>query len=259
VRAERFREVYVLPQSFRSALIPFLAGVPFRAGMPGHARDFMLTEIRRPARQQGRIHQGFEYMDLLAPEAGDTELRAPALRVSAEAVEGAEHFMADEQGLRWIGLMPGAARGPSKRWPTECFAQLAGRLAQEGTWKVAVMGAASEATLCGTVAAAAGNRALNLAGRTSLPLWAAALRKCAAVVANDSGGMHLASALGIPVVALYGVTDPSRTGPLGTARILQNVRPRGRDIPRRSKAARLSLASIRPEQVYEALLDLLSQ
>jgi heptosyltransferase-1 len=96
----------------------------------------------------------------------------------------------------------------------------------------------------------------SLAGRTTLPVWAAALRLADVVLANDSGGMHLAAAVGTPVVAVFGMTDPEQTGPLDRApAIVQDAGARRRDIARDSEEAQKRLAAISPERVYEALQD----
>ena len=103
-----------------------------------------------------------------------------------------------------------------------------------------------------------GPAAANLAGRTRLPGLAALLAQCAAVCSNDSGGMHLAAALGAPLAALYGITNPGQTGPLGArVRILQHSERRERDVPRRSAEAQKALRAISVPEAVQAVLDLL--
>ena len=112
--------------------------------------------------------------------------------------------------------------------------------------------------LCEKVAHGIGPAALNLAGKTSMPEWIALLKACDLVICNDSGGMHLAAAVGTPLVAVYGMTDPRKTGPIGrVCRIVQYDGPRSRDIGRDSPEARNSLESVSPEQVYGAALECL--
>lgn len=250
LRAERFERAYVLPHSFRSALLPFLARIPERHGMPGHGRDFMLTRVTPPKAGPGRDHQAYEYLDLLAP--GSDTLDDPVLHPDRQAKEQARALLGTNTE-DWIGFLPGAARGPSKRWPAAHFVELGRTLHAEQGLRIAVMGGPDEGPLCEEIAAGVGGGAINLAGRTSLPVWAAVLAACAAVVSNDSGGMHLAAAAGTPVVALFGITDPAKTGPLGPVCIIQHAGRRCRDVPRDSREARLSLASITPQEVYEAV------
>ncbi len=255
IRKAGCSRAFVLPNSFRAALVPFLARVPERIGMPGHARDFMLTQVVRAPLPPGREHQSYEMLSLLAPETPDP-VEPPKLSVSEDARTTATELL-DEDGGPWIALIPGAARGPSKQWPREHFEEAGRMLAKELEARFAVLGTPAEVELCEGVARAMGPAAISFAGRTNFGEWAALLERCRVVVANDSGGMHLAAALGTSVVALFGITDPARTGPLGPARILQHAQQRSRDVPRDSEAARLSLASIQPGEVYEAVLQML--
>ena len=253
LRPTSFRHAYVLPKSFRSGLAPWWAGIPERIGMPGHGRDFMLTQVVKPALCPGREHQAYEYLDLLIPEDPSAAPAPPRLRVADRDREAADALLAGGVAQDWVGLIPGAARGPSKQWPAEHYAVLGRMLAANGGPRPVVMGAPAEKDLCRAVCEEIGPAAVNLAGRTGFRVWAAVLAQCRAVVANDSGGMHLAAALGAPVVALFGLTDPARTGPLGHAQILQTSSQRNRDVPRYSRNARFALASISPEQVYQAV------
>ncbi|MFC1461616.1 glycosyltransferase family 9 protein, partial [Verrucomicrobiota bacterium] len=119
---------------------------------------------------------------------------------------------------------------------------------------ILVLGSASERELCGRVARTIGPSAVDLAGQTTLPELAAALSLCALVIANDSGGMHLATAVGTPVVAVFGITDPAKTGPMGEhVCVLQDSPVQDRDLDRESEIAAMSLSRIRPEHVFEAV------
>ena len=123
---------------------------------------------------------------------------------------------------------------------------------------IITLGTAAEYDACQQVAAAAAPNGMNLAGQTTLAELAGVLALSAGVLCNDSGGMHLAAALGTPLVAIYGITNPGQTGPLGrTQRILQRSEHRSRDIPRRSPKAQKALAAILPEEAVQALLPLL--
>jgi ADP-heptose:LPS heptosyltransferase len=125
---------------------------------------------------------------------------------------------------------------------------------------IAVLGSAAESDLCAQVAAGIGSGAVSLAGQTALPELAAILSECALAVSNDSGGMHLAAAVGIPVLAIFGITDPQKTGPLGPrARVLQDSAQRSRDIPRNSDEAAASLRRITPEKALTATQALLAK
>ncbi len=255
VRQGAFHCAYVMPHSIRSALVPFLARVPERIGLPGPGRALLLHRVVQPDRRPGRRHQGFEYADLLVPEEQLRLLEEPQLIVPPAALAEAEKLAA---GLPrpWLALLPGAARGPAKRWPGVHFAEVARRWMSHGGGGVLLLGGRDDLPVCEELAGVLGQQARNLAGRTSLAVWAALLKRADGVVANDSGGMHLAAAVGTPVVAVFGLTDPEQTGPLGRAvRIVQEPGERRRDIARDSAEAQKRLAAISPERVYQALRD----
>jgi len=219
----------------------------------------LLTGALRPAADG--LHQAFEYLRILGLEAPDGGLPAPALSLPSGAVLDAELRLArgKEGRRRLVGFLPGAARGPAKRWPEEHFVALGRELVGRAAVSVVVFGSRPETGLCERVADGIGANAFSTAGQTGISQLAAMLRCCDAVVTNDSGGMHLAAAAGTRVVAVFGLTDPSRTGPLGEGhRVIarKNV-PASRDIRRRSAAAAACLRSIAPEQVLEAVLEVL--
>lgn len=259
LREAAFDAAYILPHSFRSALPAFRAGIPERIGMPGHfPRDLLLTEVHAPAGGPGRIHQVYEIMDLFFPGQQRRAYAPPRLTVPADILEATRTRLA---GLPkpWISILPGAARGPSKQWPAEHYANLSASLVAQTGGSVITLGTAAEHAVCQQVAAAAAPNGLNLAGETTLKELAAILSLSSLALCNDSGGMHLAAALNTPLVALFGITDPTITGPLGKhVTILQHTLQRSRKIPRHSAEARKALESITPAEVQQAALHLLA-
>lgn len=258
VKECEFEEGFVFPNSFRSALIPFLAGVPRRRGVAGHQRQWMLTDVVGLSVQRDRMHQAWEYMDTLDLSAECAAIDDPQLVVPEDKIHEAHATLEQMKWGKCIGLMPGAAYGPAKRWPAEYFIEV-GKYFTGNGYGVAIMGSATEVDLCSAVSSGIGGQSLSFAGRTSLPQLAALLGVCSAVITNDSGGMHLASAVGRPVVAVFGITDPSKTGPLGKkSRVIcaEGVE-RSRDIERISVEAEASLRSIKPEKVCDAVLEML--
>ncbi|MBU0754379.1 MAG: lipopolysaccharide heptosyltransferase II [Planctomycetes bacterium] len=272
VKAGCFDEAFVLPHSLRAALIPFLKRVPVRWGLKGYHRGPLLTHPLTWTRRNGRNHQIFEYLTIM----GLTEERQvplPRLVLSNEAVTYCwKHLL--ESG--WIfenpadpsksgssvlvGLIPGAARGKAKQWPPEYFAETGRELVRETGCKILVFGTSDEISLCRRVTDRIGTHALNLAGKTSIPELAAMLSFCKAVVTNDSGGMHLAAAVGTPVVAIFGATDPNQTAPLGSGnRIVQPNGVQGsRRIKRNDSKAEKALCSIKPGIVSREVTPILA-
>jgi heptosyltransferase-2 len=258
----------MFPNSFRSAWVPFLAGIPERAGFPGHARRFLLTRLVHPVSYSGSVHQALDYFTLLgvAPDAVppgmDGLMRIPEgtlARMGERIRSAAAGLAAFPSAGPWIAVAPGAARGGAKRWPAGHFAAAAAALARARGCGVIVCGTAAERGAGEQIAAAAPGGALNLAGATGLAELAAVFRLCRLVVCNDSGAMHLAAAAGTPVVAVFGLTDPARTGPLGRGHEI--LAPSGvtgdAAIARESDAAAAALASIRPESAVAAALRVL--
>ncbi len=263
IRRAGYTTAWVFPKSFRAALLARLGGVPQRIGLAGHRRDAMLTRVVRLPEGDTR-HQMWEYLDLV--EAGQGAVAQPPFIKPPEADLQAVRRQQEAWGggndpTPWVGVFPGAARGPSKRWPAERFAEVARRLSVAPGCRVLVFGSDSDREACAAVTAAAGRGAVDLSGQTTLPRLTAWLSVCRVVVANDSGGMHLAAALGVPVVAVFGLTDPAKTGPVGEGhRIVAAAGvARARDVAADGPAARTALLSIEAARVYDAALQVLAE
>jgi heptosyltransferase-2 len=248
------RTAFVFPNSLRSALIPFLGGIPERIGATGHWRSWLLSRRVTVPGDADESHQAREYYSILGLDA-EGEVEAPQLKIPVLLMDTVRARFSLRAAGSYVAMMPGAARGPSKRWSAERFAEVGRSLVAQGV-SVLVLGAGAEAEICEQVAQGVG--CVSLAGKTSLKELAAVLSLCPVVVTNDSGGMHLAAAVGARVVAVYGITDPRKTGPLGAGhRILQapGVR-RARAVARESEEAVQALAAIRAETVAEAAGEL---
>ena len=212
LRAQRYAQAIVLPGSWKSALVPFFAGIPRRTGFRGEMRYGLLNDIR-PLDKQALPTTVERFVALGSdPASGSDPVPAPQLR--ADGVLGAA--LVAKLGLddrRAVGLMPGAEYGPAKQWPAEYFGELAGLLAQAGVqpW---IFGSAKEAELGERIRAVSGGRAVNLCGKTQLADVVDLAARCQAVVTNDSGLMHVAAATGVAVVAVYGSSTPDFTPPL---------------------------------------------
>ncbi len=225
LRAERFDLTVLLPNSFESAALARMAGSTRIIGYARDGRSPLLSDAITPPRK-GEIpaHQRFYYLELLR-RAGliDTLPDVPEIRldgVSEARRRGEELFRTFGIRLPVVGVSPGAAYGAAKRWLPERFGESAARLAAECGGSVAVFGSPAEKPLCDVVACAAGGR--SFAGVTPLRAFIDMTAACRLFLTNDSGAMHVASALGVPSVTVFGPTDESATGPLGpTARLVR--------------------------------------
>jgi heptosyltransferase-2 len=250
---------FIFPNSFRSALLPFLAGVRERVGMRGHQRSWMLTRTVAPPSTPDRNHQSWEYIEIAGESAERGASELPRLVIPWEVrTEVGKKFGIDTAG-ELIGLIPGAARGPSKRWPPERFVEVGYKVSERAKCHTLVFGSDSERELCAEVANGIGRWAHNLAGNTTLSELAALLGLCRVVICNDSGGMHLASAVGTKVVAIFGLTDPATTGPMGKGHrvICAEGVSKSRDIARTSSDAAGALRTIGAARVAQAALDVM--
>jgi lipopolysaccharide heptosyltransferase II len=221
LRQERFEAAILFQHAFHAAWMAWRAGIPVRIGYRTDARGALLTEpIALPARGHAG-HQSSEYLELLF-RAGLLHERPGAVQEAAIAVTKTERRWAGEEikvlgldGPRYfVGLNPGASFGPAKRWPAERFAVLGDRLVGALGADVLVFGTEAERPLAETVARLMQHTPVVLAGNTTLREWMALTARCRVVVTNDSGPMHVAAALGVPVVAVFGSTDERATGPL---------------------------------------------
>jgi heptosyltransferase-2 len=218
---EGYDAAIVLPNSWKSALLPFFAGIPRRIGFRGEARRVLLNRIHRL--DETALPQLAQRYALLAEEVGATApapLATPHLEVSAESVRATLAALGLDAARAPVAFCPGAEYGPAKRWPAVHFAELARRLAQTD-FSVWIVGSAKDAPIGAEIEKLSGGAARNLCGKTDLA-QAIDLLSCARlVVSNDSGLMHVAAALDRPLVALYGSSSTAYTPPLSQrARLL---------------------------------------
>jgi heptosyltransferase-2 len=246
LRAGQFDLALVLPNSPRSALEIFLAGIPQRVGYARPWRNFFLTqavapradavkmrkrsksEIQRLVLQKPETgnrkpeisksaHQFFEYLDLTAALGANAEPVAPQLFVAPEEIEAVKiKFGLDTITAPIFGLNPGAEYGPAKRWPVEKFNSAAKEIQQRTNCVWLIFGGKGDAQLAGRIAAELHHSSFiihNFCGKTSLRELMALLKICRVLLTNDTGPMHVAAALGTPVVVPFGSTSPELTGP----------------------------------------------
>jgi heptosyltransferase II len=222
IKKHRFDTALILPVSFSSAFLPFLAGIPVRIGWSGEARDLFLTHlIDRP--NERKKHLVLEYIDLVQQAFGKTlvkeTVRLSAPRLSGALKESAKFFGKSSPNKRWIALAPGATYGLSKRWPLANWMDLVKLLLAEKKESLLILGGKEETEylepLVQSIPQAQKHSVISLVGRTTPLQLAAVLKQCRLLITNDTGPMHLAAAVGTPTVALFGSSSPAWTGPFG--------------------------------------------
>jgi len=215
LRQARFDLALILPNSFETALAGWLARARWRVGYAAEGRAFFLTHALRP--DDGPIHEVAAYLRLLEPLGVAGPSTTPTLAIDPARRAEARRLLGETglpPGDPRVGLQLGAALGPSKLWPIERIAALATRLEARGV-HVVLLGSAGARGLADAVAAAAGAPVRSLVGRDRPALLAALVSELDTLVAADSGPAHVAAAVGVPTVTLFGPTDPRLTAPLG--------------------------------------------
>lgn len=216
LRARGFDLAVLFPRSFDAALVPALARIPRRVGWRSDGRRLLLTDPVEPPRREG--HQSLEYFDLLRRGLGiDAEAPGIALPVAERHLTAVREWLTRRRphpSKPLIAMAVAAAYGPAKEWPGARYAALIDLLTDLGA-ECVLIGAANERGRCEAVAARSRAGALVAAGDVDLGETIALLSLCQGFAGNDSGAMHVAGALGIPTVGLFGSTSPDRTAPLG--------------------------------------------
>lgn len=218
IRRDRFDLAILFPRSFEAALWARLAGVPWRVGYVADRRGPLLTH--RAVRDDAvlRQHQVHDYLHLLRATLGIVgDPAASAVDVEPRHRASMDAWLAAHRRRRGplLALAPAAAYGPAKEWPAARWTALADRLGERHGAECVLIGAPSERARCAEIAAATRQGALVAAGETSVGQMMALLARCDGFAGNDSGAAHVAGALGLPTVALFGSTDPQRTAPPG--------------------------------------------
>jgi len=208
-----FDVAILFPNSLRVALESWLSGIPRRVGYHGHWRRWLLNQTVREPRKPGPPEHHSRRFLRIAHECGADTSNSESLR--KEDIE----FAVAHQAMK-IGLCAGADYGPAKRWLPERFAEVAARISARSPAQWILFGTKNDAAIGDQIAAAIGDHCVNRIGHTTLDQLIDELRECRLVLTNDTGTMHLAALLGVPVVAIFGSTEPRLTGPLGDRHII---------------------------------------
>jgi len=266
-----YQNAYLLPNSLKSALLPWFAGIPNRIGFTGEYRYGLVN--RRHGLDKQALPRMVDRFLALAPASRLSPATASATMLNKDtaldiprltAAPGAFAALCDKLQLprapngQLAILCPGAEYGPAKRWPAAHFAQLATALTQAG-FTVCLLGSAKDQSIGASVATLSDGAAINLCGRTGLADAIDLLSGATVVISNDSGLMHVAAALDRPLVALFGSSSPVFTPPLAKrVRILQHPVPCSPCFARTCRYGHLDcLNRLTPETVLAATLDLI--
>jgi heptosyltransferase-2 len=213
----KFDVAIILANSLRTALEVWLAGIPRRVGYPGHYRRWLLNQIFREKKSKKKAeaahqkHQVYHYLALAEFCGADV----------TNALELKSRPAAQSTGLApRLGVVPGAEYGPAKRWLPERFAEVIKRIHEDTGAEWRMFGVEKDRELAGNILAQAAVPCVDRVGKTTLRELIDELRQCDVLLTNDTGTMHLAAFLGVPVVAIFGSTEPALTGPLGAGHVV---------------------------------------
>lgn len=242
LRKARFSRAVLFQNAFDAALIAYLAGIPERIGYERDGRGILLTKRIPYNNDDKKVHHIDYYLNFLRAAGIRAERSLPWVYLSPEERSEARDIL-DRMGRPVLGINPGAAYGSAKRWFPERFAEVARWFIRDTKGSVVIFGGEKELNITQEieklVLAGSGGRGvsdqgssdtrdhvMNMAGRTSLRELITLISECDVLLSNDSGPMHIAYAVGTPLVALFGSTDPSLTGPLGKGNVvLKSVLP----------------------------------
>jgi heptosyltransferase-2 len=216
LRQEKFNLALLLPNSLSSAMVTWLAGVPERLGYSTDGRGWLLTNRLPDRRKERGLHQVDYYLGLLRSVGASRVDRIPKLQLKEKCIEMGLTLLGDMGIDKWerlIGVHPGAAYGETKRWFPERFGAVLKRLQKSGR-RILLLGGPGEQLIAKQISMVMERPPIDFVGKTTVAEALALVSMCALFLSNDSGLMHVAAALNIPQVALFGSTDPQKTAPL---------------------------------------------
>jgi len=223
LKERNFDLAVILPRSFRSAFHIYLARIPIRIGYESEGRSLFLTHGIRRTQEVLHGHRVHYYLKLIEPLGKIESPPSPQIFLREEDrrwADGALKNLGVPEGKPLIGMNPGATYGLAKCWYPDRFGELGKRVAEKWETKVLLFGKEEERPIVHEILRHLGTKGIDLTGRTGLLQLAALLERCTLLVTNDTGTMHMATAVGTPVVALFGSTPPHITGPWGKEHVV---------------------------------------
>ena len=223
LKNKSFDMAILLQNAIEAAIIARLAKIPIRAGYNSDGRGFLLTHSVHRTKEIRKVHQVDYYLEMVKAlgfkPAGRKVNLIPTDEYSAISDEIlSQHHIGKEEVV--VGIAPGATYGPAKRWFPERFAAVADRLVEDFATHIVLFGSADDRYSADQVQQNSKNALINLAGKTNLKEAISLIARCKLFISNDSGLMHIAGALGIPTIAIFGSTNPVTTSPVGEKSIV---------------------------------------
>jgi len=219
LREGGFDLAVLLQNAFEAALLAYLARIPNRLGYKTDGRHLLLTHGVRLEPELKAVHETEYYLGILEGAGLRSDGRELTLQVSEKERQEAEAFLSEygvDSGQPLVGVSPGATYGPAKRWFPERFAAVCDRLQESSGACIVILGGPGDAAAGDQVSRSMKMPPVNLCGKTTLRQAVSVIDRCQLFITNDSGLMHVAAALDIPLVAIFGSTNPVTTGPSGS-------------------------------------------
>jgi heptosyltransferase II len=267
LRAKKFDTALLLQNAFDAAWIAWRAGIPERIGYDRDARGRLLTKaIRTPKAGEIPAHEKFYYLELLKrvgwidviPQVSEISLRVT--EAQAQQAEEKLRSFGSQPSVTRLAVAAGASYGSAKCWPPERFAKALNQLTKERQAEVLLFGTPAEAEVSAAIQAGLDKAPIELTGKTQIADLPALLSRCTAFLGNDSGAMHVAAAVGLPVVAVFGPTDPYGTAPVTTRCTIVQEKPYCSPcFLRRCPTDHRCMTAIAPENVSSAVLCALAE
>jgi len=223
LKGKSFDMAILLQNAIEAAILARLAGIPIRAGYNSDGRGFLLTHSVQRTKEIRLVHQIDYYLEMLTTLGFESAGRGVNLTLTNEYSTVSKEILNRHgigEGETIVGIGPGATYGPAKRWFPERFAVVADRLMEDFSVKVILFGSSDDRHSADQVQQSSKNSLINLAGETNLKEAISLIAGCNLFISNDSGLMHIAGALGIPTIAIFGSTNPQTTSPVGEKSIV---------------------------------------
>ncbi len=223
LRARGFDAALLLQNAIEAAIIARLARVPVRAGYSTDGRGMLLTHPVKVRKGVRALNQTRYYLEMVKACGFDFDPGEPSITPGEEDLSKARRILSEygvKKGEFLVGMAPGAAYGPAKMWYPDRYAALADRLAERMSARVLLFGSGADRRQTAIVQGSARHRLIDVAGETTLAEAIALISQCGLFISNDSGLMHVAGALGVPLIAIFGSTDPKATSPAGSRSVV---------------------------------------